>query len=342
VYFDRSERDDPLLFHDRMDIVDFEFQHGIAAGKQDILWGGGYRRARDRVLPGLLSTFIPAHKTLHWENLFVQDEIRLRETLRLTLGIKLDRNVYTGTEVLPSLRLAWKPDARQLLWGELSRAVRAPSRIDREFFLPGAPPFLIQGGPRFVSEVADVVELGYRAQPVEAFSYSLTLFHHRYDRLRSGQPQAGGYFQVENGTAGTVTGIEAWANLRASERWRLSGGLSTLNQSFRTKPGSNDPDGPVDLGNDPRYQWNLRSTFAWTPSLEFNLLVRGVGELPDPRIPAYTAVDANLRWQPDPHIEIGLFLQNVTGSGHIEFAPGPLAVASEYDRSAYLELLWRW
>ena len=120
--------------------------------------------------------------------------------LRLTLGLKLDRNIYTGTEVLPSVRLAWKPDAGKLLWGELSRAVRAPSRIDREFFLPGAPPFLIQGGPHFVSEVADVVELGYRAQPSEAFSYSVTLFHHRYDRLRSGEPQAGGYFQVENGT----------------------------------------------------------------------------------------------------------------------------------------------
>jgi iron complex outermembrane receptor protein len=343
AYFDRSEREDPILFHDRMDVLDLEFQHGLPAGRRHhVLWGGGIRHASDRVERGLLTTFLPNERELHWENLFVQDEIAIGPRLHLTLGLKLDRNVYTGTEWLPSARLAWQPSASQLWWVAASRAVRAPSRIDKEFFFPTTPPFLIDGGPDFVSEIANVLEVGYRAQPSARASVSVTLFHHWYDRLRSGEPQPAGNFQVSNGTAGQVYGLEAWGNFQFTPRWRVSAGLVELRQHFRTKEGFHDPDGSRDLGNDPRHQWRLRSTCEFTPRLDFNLFGRAVGELPVPRIPAYTAVDASLRWRPNGHLELGLFGRNLAGHGHIEFAPGTFASASEYERSAMLQLQWRW
>ena len=46
----------------------------------------------------------------------------------LTLGLKLESNVYTGWEKLPNARLAWKPTDESLVWGAVSRAVRAPAR----------------------------------------------------------------------------------------------------------------------------------------------------------------------------------------------------------------------
>ncbi len=341
-YLDRTERDDPVLFHDRMDIVDLEFQHGWRRDRHGVLWGGGYRHASDEVEKGFLTTFIPGDKDLHWENLFVQDEIQWRDALAITLGLKLDRNVYTGTELLPSLRAAWKPGDGQLLWGSLSRAVRAPSRIDREFFLPAEPPFLIAGGPNFESEVADVVELGLRANPSHAFSYSVTAFHHRYDDLRSGEPQPNGSFQVQNGTAGRSHGLEAWANFQANDAWRLSAGALLLEQQFHTKPGSNDPDGPVDLGNDPERQFSLRSTFALSPALEFNVFARHVGALPVPPIDAYTSVDASLAWQPVERVDLLLAVRDIFDSGHAEFEPGPLVAQTWYERSATLKLALRW
>ena len=342
AYFDRTERDDPLEFHDRMDIVDFEYQRDLHFKAQDIVWGGGYRYAHDDASKGLLATFIPGERDLHWENLFVQDEIKLRNTLKLTLGVRLDRNVYTGTEVLPNIRIAWKPTDDQLLWSSLSRAVRAPSRIDKEFFFPGNPPYLITGGPDFVSEVSDVFEIGYRAQPTNNASVSVTLFHQYYENLRSGEPQPDGSFQVENGTAGRATGIEAWANLQVTDRWRLSAGLTELRQKFWTRRGFHDPDGSVDLGNDPNHQWSLRSTFNVTPSLDFDVMTRSVGELPAPLIPAYTAVDASLAWRPNAHVDVSLFLRNLFGAGHAEFAPAVFDPASNYGRSADVRLLWRW
>jgi iron complex outermembrane receptor protein len=341
AYLDRTERSDPILFHDRMDVFDLEFQQAIPFARHELLWGGGVRHAHDEVERGLLVSFIPPEKDLHWENLFVQDEFRLREQLRLTFGLKLDRNAYTGTEFLPSARLAWKPSADNLLWASASRAVRAPSRIDREFFLPATPPFAIAGGPDFESEVSDVYELGYRAQAGKALSYSLTAFHHRYDRLRSGEPQADGSFQVVNGTAGRVWGVEGWGNLQVTPRWRISAGFVELRERFWTKPGFHDPDGPVDLGNDPRHQWSLSSSLDFVP-VDFNVEVRSVGALPVPAIPAYTAVDASVRWRPRSHLELSLFLHDAVGAGHIEFAPGPLVPSSEFDRSVCVRAQWRW
>jgi iron complex outermembrane receptor protein len=342
AYYDHTERDDPVLFHDRMDIFDVEFQHAIPFERHRLVWGGGYRRAEDEVRKGFLTTFIPGKKDLHWENLFVQDEYRLQEALTLTAGVKLDRNVYTGTEVLPSLRAAWKPNDRALLWGSASRAVRAPSRIDREFFLPAEPPFLIAGGPDFHSEISDVYELGWRAQAGASFSYSLTAFQHEHDDLRSGEPQSNGSFQVQNGTAGRVRGVEGWASWQPTGAWRLSLGMLELRQAFHTKFGSHDPDGPVDLGNDPRHQWSLRSTAALTPQLDFSVAARYVGDLPEPAIPSYVAVDAGLEWRLGEDVDVLLSLRNLFDDGHVEFQPGPLVQASVYERSAAVKLLWRW
>lgn len=341
-YFDRTERDDPVLFHDRIDLFDIEFQHAVPFERHRLVWGGGYRRAEDEVEAGFLTTFIPNKKDLHWENIFVQDEYRVSDTLTATAGVKLDRNVYTGTEVLPSLRLAWKPGEDRLLWASASRAVRAPSRIDREFFLPAAPPFAIAGGPDFHSEVSDVFEVGYRAQPTSSFSYSVTAFHHEHDDLRSGEPVGDGSFHVENGTAGRTWGIEGWGNFQATEAWRLSFGVLELRHDFHTKAGSNDPDGAVDLGNDPKHQWSLRSLVALTPSIDFTLAARYVSELPSPVIPSYVAVDAGLDWRITTNLDLLLSLHNLLDDGHIEFAPGPLVTASNYERSAALKLLWRW
>src|SRR5690606_8975039 len=135
--------------------------------RHDFLWGGGYRRSSDRVEPGFAARFVPDSRDLEWWNVFVQDRIAVGDRVEVTLGLKLEANDYTGTESLPSVRVAYKPTPDRLLWGALSRAVRAPSRYDRDVFFPGSPPFLLLGGPNFQSEVAEVVEIGYRVEALE-------------------------------------------------------------------------------------------------------------------------------------------------------------------------------
>src|SRR5688572_2887578 len=183
AYFDKTNRDDPLFYRPQSEIFDIDFHHAVPTGNHRVLWGGGCRQGRDHVEPGsVFTSFVPASSRLEWYNVFVQDEIRLTERLELTAGIKLERNDYTGWEHLPSLRLAWKPADAQLLWGAVSRAVRSPSRLDRDVRfpatpIPAIPPFfLLHGGTEFQSEVANVYEIGYRAQPAPSFIYSVTAF----------------------------------------------------------------------------------------------------------------------------------------------------------------------
>jgi iron complex outermembrane receptor protein len=336
-YLDTAQRDDLVTFRDKMHVADIEAQYGMAWGaKHRLLFGGGYRSARDSTERSLLIAFIPAQKTLHWANVFVQDTIRMTDKLQLTLGAKLESNVYTGWEFLPSARFAWKPDTRQLFWGALSRAVRAPARLDREFFFPGNAPFLIRGGPNFESELATVAEIGYRAQPTTATTVSVSIYRNLYDKLRSGQPAPA---VVQNMMEGNATGLEAWGSYQATRAWRLSGGFTSINQRLRLLPGSTDPTGPSAAGNDPDTQLMLRSSYTFSPSTEFDVTVRRVAALPNPVVPAYTAVDARLGWRMTREVELSLTVQNGFDPGHVEFnAP---ATASQVPRSVFAKIAWR-
>ena len=64
------------------------------------------------------------------------------------------------------------------------------------------------------------------------------------------------------------------------------------------KPGSTDPVGVNNetLANDADYQWIMRSTATLRHDVELDLRARHVEALPNPAVPAYTAVDATLTW----------------------------------------------
>jgi iron complex outermembrane receptor protein len=351
AYFDRSNREDHAGFQGDSDTYDIEFQHGIPIGGHKVLWGAGYREAHDTVqdtaipvapLIFFVTTFQPESRSLRWENVFVQDEFNLTHTVKVTLGFKLEKNDYTGWENLPSARIAWKPADSQLVWGAVSRAVRAPARLDRDLFLNVAVPVLnisqpaIVGGPNFVSEVATVGELGYRAQVWNRLTYSISAFYNDYDKLRSGeQPPA----QIQNRIQGDTYGVEAWASYQATDAWRLSGGLMELRKNLQEDSDVVDPDGIPNQGNDPEHQWTLRSSLNLTPRHDFDLMVRGVSGLPDPAVPGYTAFDARLAWRPQAHVELSATVRNLFDPGHVEF--GDPATASEVARTFFLKAVMR-
>jgi len=333
TYYDHTQRDDAVLYRPEISVFDFEFQHGMPLPSQKLLWGGGYRESHDDLRSGLFFGFVPQSESMSWKNLFVQDEIALAKTVALTLGMKLEHNDFTGTEKLPSIRLGWSLSDNQLLWGAFSRAVRAPARLDRDIRLPPSGA-IIAGGPNFVSEVANVYELGYRTQPVASFTYSATAFLHDWDNLRSGQrpPHA----QVQNMIEGRTYGVEGWAAWQVTSAWRLSGGATTLRKDLHLKPGSTDPAGPKNLGNDPDDQWQLRSALNLPYRQKLDAAVRHVAALPDPGVPAYTAFDLRYAWQVIEGVELSLTGQNLLDSKHPEFnaAPG----RSEIGRSGLLQL----
>ncbi len=326
TYWSYNERDENTLFSPTSDIYDAEFQYHFSkttgSAKHEIVWGLSHRYAEDEVDRGFFSVYVPSQRDLSWQTLFVQDEITLSENFRVTPGIKLEWNDYTDREQLPSLRVAWDISDNHLLWGSWSRAVRAPSRFDRDIFFPEKPPFILAGGPNFDSEVAHVYELGYRAQPSTSVNYSITLFRYEWDKLRS--PSALPYPQyVINGIKGNSWGMEAWTTWQVYDAWRLSAGLNTIEKDLELKNGATEifaGTNSSSLHNDPNYQWTLRSSHDFQQNLQMDLYLRRVDELKNAPVPAYTELDLHLGWLPVENFELSVTANNLLHGRHAEFA----------------------
>jgi iron complex outermembrane receptor protein len=332
AYYDRTSRQQQHL-----DTGDLDLQHALRArGMHRLLWGAGIRYQRDRIENSPALAIIPPEKDLTTWNVYLQDEVQLRDDLDFILGAKVDHNSYTGAEFLPSARLGWHPRKDHLLWTAWSRAVRTPSRFDRELFLPGNPPFALAGGPEFESEVATVYELGYRGQPLARLSVSTALFYHDLDKVRTVMPGATAA-TVSNGREGHTKGVEAWGAYRASDRWRLQAGYAHLDTRLRVKPGQVDLQPATSLGSDPDEWWSLRSSHDLGASLEFDFIARHYARLENRNVPRYTAVDARLGWRVSRAVELSVLLQNLFDPGHVEWGPG----AAQFDRAAYFKALLR-
>ncbi len=339
AYYDHTFRDHPGTFRESLDIFDFYLQYGfVPFESHTMLLGGGYRHARDRVTNPAIQAFLPADKNLNWSHLFLQDEIALGHGVKATLGVKVEDNTYTGAEVMPNARIAWQPADDRLVWAALSRAVRAPSRIDREFFVPATAPFLVAGGPNFESEIANVAEIGYRASIANRFTGSITGYWHDFDRIRSLEPRPGG-LMFENKIDGRTYGVEAWAEYRPIDRWRLSAGLVRQRVKFEREPDSNDTAGLASAGNDPSGWWQLRSNFDLLPNVDLDVRARRISSLPNPYVPAYTAIDFRIGWRPWRQLEASLSIQNAFDPGHAEW--GPAVNRAEFERAFFVQLVWR-
>ena len=337
AYADRMKRKDAFLLQEEAEVFDLEAKYRRTLGRHRWLLGAGYRQARDRSAPGLLFALVPPQREQEWHSAFLQDEIALSERLALTLGARVERNPYSGWEMLPSIRLghALKPDA--FVWAALSRAVRSPARFDREIVTPAQPPYFIVGGPNFGPEIANVAELGYRMQ-LPGASFSITAFVQDYDRLRSGE-LLGQTVAIENRIEGPVRGIEAWGSWQPMPGWRLDAGLLWLDKDLRLEPGSLDPIGPSNLGNDPSHQWSLRSLHTVRQDLDLSVAVRHVGRLPSPEIPSYTAVDLTLNWAARDDLRLSFGVRNALDPGHVEYQG--FSSFSEIPRSAFVALAYQ-
>jgi len=339
AYLDHTVREAPPLFTERLTTADLQFQHTLpSADGHDIVWGANYRHSRDRVGNSRYVAFLPAHTTQRWGSLFIQDEITLRDDWRLTLGARAEYNHYTGTEFLPSARLSWRLSPQHALWASASRTVRAPSRLDVDAWVPGQAPYILRGGPEVQSEVARVLELGYRGQPAPTLSYTVTLYHHDYDHLRTQETDpTRSYLVFASLMEGSASGIEAWGNWQPMPRWRLSAGWTALHQRLRLKARGTDLAGLATARRDPSHTLQLRSSFTIDDAREIDVTVRRVGEMPASRVASYTALDARFGWRLRPGLALSLVGENLNG-GHAEF--GSSTYWAEFERRVGVKLRW--
>lgn len=339
TYFDRTWRRTPNAFTEDLKTYDLDIQHHFPiGGRQSLVWGGAYRLMQDRIQNSTAAAFLPARKDLHLFSTFIHGEtILLPDLLKLSVGTKVEHNDYSGLEIQPSVRLAWTPDERQTVWGAVSRAVRAPSRIDTEYYVP-APPVTpgtpnLAGGPHFDSEKLLSYELGYRIRPLDKLSLSWSTYYNFYEDLRSLDQITPNNYTLGNHFRGEVWGTELSTEYQAMEWWRLRGGYNYINKHLWPHGGVG-VSASVREGNDPEHQFSLQSILDLPAHFQFDVTGRFVSTLPSPRVASYVTFDIRLAWQYKT-FEIALIGQNLCESKHVEFG------TRQIPRSIFGKVTWR-
>ena len=353
VYYDRMDVE-IFSWDINLNVFDVDFQRRLPLNdRHKLIWGLGYRRYWDDVpnsgTPALLSA-VPTARTLELFSAFIQDEIMLREdSLYFTIGTKLSDNTYTDFEVQPTARMLWLPNERSAVWAAVSRAVRIPSRMERDGRMVvgdigGVWPVTILGSPNLDAEETIAYEIGYRQQPVEWFSWDLAFFYNVDEDLDNSRmvlpfPPT---LQAFNCESAEGCGVEISGNVDLTKCWRISAWYSFLDLDVRA-PADVGVSTEVVEGANPANQVFLMSSWDLGRDVEFDLLARYVDGLSSNNVPHYTSMDARLAWRPAPGMEFSVVGQNLLDSHHPEFSGSKFVreVPTEVQRGVYGMLSWR-
>jgi iron complex outermembrane receptor protein len=355
TYYDRTRRSE-ASFTEVRDTFDVDIQHqlGLGAG-HDLIWGLAYRSSTGKGQGIETVAFVPPKRTDHIFSVFVHDEIDLaNDRVRLGLGTKVERNQYTGFEVQPSVRAVWSPRPRHAVWGAVARAVRTPSRLERDLLLtaslsPAAPRFgRVVGNEDFRAEKVVAYEVGYRVQPADRLSLEVSLFRNQYKDLLAAE--AGRAF-VENGrqivpflftnaARGRTSGFELASVARVSSRWTLNAAYAYLDVALEADPGTTDPSQASAEGVSPRHAVRVQSSWTLPRDVDLDVSFRWVDRLRSQSVPAYSAVDARLGCFVVPRLELAVVGQSLLSPHHAE--SGAPQTRTEIERSVYGEVRWLW
>jgi iron complex outermembrane recepter protein len=346
-YYDRSSREIPPSFFEVRNSYDIDAQHHFRSGaRHDVVWGLGYRSSADETRKVGTISFDPPERTLHWFNLFGQDEITLiTDRLRLVIGSKLERNSYTGVEVQPTVRMAWNQSTASILWAAVSRALRMPTRLDTDLRI--APPVGgLFGNPEQRPEKLLAYELGYRLLGAEGVGVELAGFFNDYDDIRSVELPArvGGPLTNANTLEGHTFGTEMSITVQPQPWWQMRAAYSHLELRLKKQPGSRAINNGQSEANDPEDMFSLRSYIDLPHQLDLNMWLRHVGRLRVPAatatgpVPGYTVFDVRLGWSPVASLELSVVGQNLPGVRHAEFpTDGPQKAVQ---RGVYGKIAW--
>jgi len=317
AYYDDYRRRFSLV-SDSLQTMDLDVQYNARFGAHDLVFGGGVRTTRDAVINNQNPLQLdPPRRRLWVYNAFVQDRVRLSDSLSLIGGLKVEETSFTGIELLPNLRLAWQPNERHLLWAAVSRAVRTPSRVDRQLQSPG----MLLPGDDFVSETLIAFEAGYRGQPTARTTLSVSVFYNLYDDLRTFEyaDGVGLPIQLRNGLEGHSWGVEAGSSTQLMPWWRLNLGLATLFKDFREKPGHVDLSFKDAAGHDPEVQLFARSALDLTDRLRINAGLRFIGRIGGTNpVGSYVEADAAITYRLTERLDVYASGLNLLHAAHLE------------------------
>jgi len=349
-YFDEATRyTDNAGGGFNVDTFDLSAQHSLPIGdRNNFVWGVDQRLIAYNIQNTSTLLFLPANRTLEYASIFGQNTATLLPGLKLIVGMKLEVDPYIGLEPLPQVRLAWKPLDNVLLWSAVSRAVRAPTPVDRDIVERIGTTNILNQSFNFQSERLIAYELGSRAQLSPKASFSVSSYYNDYNSLRSLEATPGGPpflslgglpLRWGNEMAGHVYGVEAWGDYRVTDWWRLSAGFNIQHEDLFFRSGSSAIGGTSLTADDPNHQAQLRSYVDFGHGVSWDSFLRYVGKLHNPGVPEYVELNMRLGWKITPQWDMSIAGFNLIHTRHAEFVePG---ITNQVPRSVFVESRWR-
>ena len=375
AYVDYTERAS-YLYEEKRTTYSVDLQHHRTRGRHELVVGGWLRRnSYDLAGSGIL-TFTQEIDSDTVISAFIQDDISLIEDrLSLTVGLKLEDNELSpdDIEVMPTVRLLWKPVNDHTLWAAVTRAVRTPSIADLsanvEDIVPAVPPgdplnpttvpgrvFSI-GNADFESETNLAYEIGARGQLSSKVSYDLALFTMVYDDVRSFSPgdfvcspsgvsflldplcfltsdSVVALYQFTNVNESEISGFEATLDWMVRDNLRLRSAVSYTREDATEIPPTLSVDGTY-----PEWQFSLRSEWSPRENIDIAAFVRYVDEIEFRSIDDYWQANLNVRWSPDDHWVMSAGVRNLLDDATLENTSelGDI-VLTEIERTAFINL----
>ncbi|SFK90648.1 iron complex outermembrane recepter protein [Nitrosomonas aestuarii] len=357
AYYDYFSRNSLNVTHE-VNTLDIDIQNQLKLlDKHDVVWGLGYRAVFDNLESSYIFTFDPKQRYTRTFSAFVQDDIQLAESVRFTLGSKIEHNSYTGFEFQPNARLLWEINERNSVWTAASRAVRIPSRSDTDVRVnletipsrnPFIPPTLISafGNKNLNSEKVYAFELGYRSQLMQTFTLDTALFYNYYDDLVDFDVSFAGIEQqpvpvhllVANTFANRMTastyGAEIITKWQVTNFWQLTSSYSWFKLDAQLKTVGLTDTLFSKENSDPNHQFSVRSNIQLPYNLEFNSMFYYTDRLRAHNVSDQARLDLRLAWSPTPDLELSVVAQNITNKQHQEFTANDV-FHSEIPRSVY-------
>ncbi len=214
----------------------------------ELLWGLAGRLTSNRNRSrGIFAVEPEDSDDLLWSG-FVQDQISLSDSVAVTIGTKFEHNDFSGFEVQPSIRASWAPDPDHSLWLAASRAVRVPTRLERDVDVDATRSRRATRCSAWSATGTSMRNGSSPTKPViagrhrEQLWFDLALFHNDYDRAgvaRAGEPFIDGTGRTivpvlnRNLGSGRSHGAELLMEWQPLENWRLTASYS----SHRSRPG---------------------------------------------------------------------------------------------------------
>ena len=348
--------------------------------RHNLTIGAGIRHSTHTTKDTSYMVHVPREEDLKLYNISLHDDFRLTEKAILGFGLKIENNIYSGTEYQPNIRLNYALTENVNSWVSLSRAVRTPSRGERDAeialaFIPAITnplsPFDTfvekRNNPAYDSEELESLEAGWRWSNGDNITIDLAAYYNRYSSLRTidrDMPYCApdpfcmspvGYVvqpvRLTNRDGAKTRGGEGVAKWQLQENFSMELSYTYFEIDYtstdtlfsQNSQSQETVQGLTPAREDPLYKYSLQTNWQINEKSQLNLVYRHVSEPGVANIADYDAIDIQYVWDYNDAFSVRFAGRNLGTGDHQEMAEVLLSSVPVFIEESYsIDFRFNW